>query len=245
MHPDETALPIELGSFVPWIRNNVSFSSLKQVEGPCAERVLHPAVHVLGQPGIAGQHFRRRRPSGPERLPADLGDALPGETLAADADPILKRPASALGEIELPLVRIDRERAWRLPGRILDLPASREAHVDVIVEASGRRIIRIGVWRQVGLRVLRRRSEAGKSKGEGRRGTGDAPARRKSNGCNANRDKKTSRANHQETRSTKLSPYTAKRMRRNLHSAAGAITTSSARRRGQPPPRSASISRAA
>src|SRR5271170_8196604 len=89
------------------------------------------------------QHFRRRGPSGPKRFSANLGFALPGEALSPDADAILQRSSGALREIELAFARVDRERARRFARRIIDLLPGRAAHVDVYVEATRSRIVRI------------------------------------------------------------------------------------------------------
>src|ERR1700761_4507142 len=89
------------------------------------------------------QHLWRGRPSRPERLPANLRLALPGESLASDADPILQRPAPALGKIELALAGVDGDRARRFARRIIDLLAGGVGHVDLLVEAARSRIIRI------------------------------------------------------------------------------------------------------
>ena len=160
MHPDDTALPIEFGSLVPWMRNKRVLVVLKQVERARAERILHAPVHMHRQARLPRQHFRRRRPSGPERLAADLGLALPGEALAPDPDPVLQRPPVAQRQIELAFAGVDGERARRLAGRIADLLAGRAAHVDVFVEASRGRIVRIGVRGQIGLGIGGRRCRA-------------------------------------------------------------------------------------
>src|SRR5580693_9123144 len=110
---------------------------------------------MIRQARLAGYHLRGRGPSRPERLSADFGHALPGEALAPDADPVLDRSPVAQGEKELAYPRIDGERARRLAGRIQDLFASGEAHIDVFVEASRSRIVRIGVRRQIGLGLRR------------------------------------------------------------------------------------------
>ena len=110
-----------------------------------------------GRSRLPIDHFRRRSPSGPKRLSANLGFALPGEALSPDADAILERPSAALREIELAFARVDGERARRLARRIIDLLAGRAGHVDLIVVAARRRIVRIRVRRQKGLRIGRRR----------------------------------------------------------------------------------------
>ena len=51
---------------------------------------------------------------------------------------------------------IDGDRARGFTGRIIDLLAGGETHVDVFVEASRSRIVRIGVGRQIGFGLRRR-----------------------------------------------------------------------------------------
>ena len=112
-----------------------------------------PPSICTGSSRLSRQHFRRRGPSGPKRFSANRGLALPGEALSPDADAILQRPAVALREIELPFACVDRKRASRLARGVVDLLAGRAGHVDFIVEASRRRIVRIRVRRQKGLRI--------------------------------------------------------------------------------------------
>ena len=131
--------------------------AFKQVERPRAERIFHAAIHMHRQAALSRQHFRWRGPSGPKRLPPDLGQSFPGEALAPDADPVLQRPTAALREIELAFARIDGERARRLARRIIDLLTGEAGHVDFIVETARRRVVGVRVRRHKGLRVGRRR----------------------------------------------------------------------------------------
>ena len=141
---------------------------------PARPADFHAAVHMHRQFVLPRQHFRRRGPSGPKRLSANLGFTLPGEALSPDADAILQRSSGALREIELAFARVDRERARGLARRIIDLLAGRAGHIDVFVEASRRRIVGSATRRQAGLRVRRRRSaRQGKRKTE--QGLRDTP----------------------------------------------------------------------
>jgi hypothetical protein len=72
------------------------------------------AGHEAGQIRLALDHFRRRMPIRPLRLAADLQKALPGKSLAADADAVADRVRWVLNEVEVPLHSIDDDDAGRL-----------------------------------------------------------------------------------------------------------------------------------
>ncbi len=199
MHPDDTALPIEFGLIGPVDAEQRVLLAFKQVERPRSERIFHAAIHMHRQAALSRQHFRRRGPSGPKRLPPDLGQSFPGEALAPDADPVLQRPPAALREIELAFARIDGERARRLARRIIDLLAGEPGHVDFIVETAWGRIVRIRVRRQKGLRVGRGR-RAGQAERKIEQRLGRRLGRRDAHARKANEDE-TSHTQHGSPRS--------------------------------------------
>src|SRR6478736_4183570 len=74
-----------------------------EVHGAGAERVAGSAGHDARQIGLAGDHFRRRRPVRPFGFARDIEKPLPLESFAADADAIAYRAAVALDQIEVAL----------------------------------------------------------------------------------------------------------------------------------------------
>src|SRR5208337_5236913 len=72
----------------------------------------------------------RRRPSRPVGLAADLRDALPRKTLAADADAVLHRASVAEREIKLAQFGVDGDGSGGLAGRIVDNAPRHAAAVD-------------------------------------------------------------------------------------------------------------------
>ena len=114
MLPDETALPIVSGSFVPWNAKERVLFALEEIKRASAEGVFEPAFHFLGQVGTALQHVFWRYPTGPFGFSSNLGDAFPREPLPPDTNAVTDGRASGLDEIELTLVCVDDNRAPRL-----------------------------------------------------------------------------------------------------------------------------------
>ena len=85
-----------------------------QVHRAGAERIARSAGHETRQIRLALDHFRRGMPVGPLGLAADLQQALPSETVAADTDAVTHRVRRVLDQIEMMLLGIDDDGARRL-----------------------------------------------------------------------------------------------------------------------------------
>ena len=82
-----------------------------------AQRIAGAAGHEARQIGLALDHLGRRMPIRPLGLAGDLLHAGPGEAVAADADAVADRAATAEHVIEVGVRRIDDQRAGGLLGR--------------------------------------------------------------------------------------------------------------------------------
>src|SRR4051812_30786784 len=85
-----------------------------------AKRIVRTARHMARQVGAALEHFGRRHPVRPLRLPRDALDARPGEPGTADADAIADRLAVLLHQIEKAVWRIDDDRAGGMRALVRD-----------------------------------------------------------------------------------------------------------------------------
>src|SRR5690606_1735965 len=87
---------------------------VEEIEGARAERVLQARAHafldVAGDVRTAGGHFFRRMPGRPFLLPGDVGLALPGKALLADADAIAHGLAAGQHVIKEAVRRVDDDR---------------------------------------------------------------------------------------------------------------------------------------
>src|SRR4029079_6068741 len=95
-----------------------------EIHRPRTERIAGAAGHVARQIGLAGDHFRGRRPGRPFGLAGDGLRARPGEAVAADADAVAHRLAVAEHEVEVRIRHIDNDGANRLPGSVVDQSAT-------------------------------------------------------------------------------------------------------------------------
>ncbi|OJY34734.1 MAG: hypothetical protein BGP06_17995 [Rhizobiales bacterium 65-9] len=97
--------------------------ALIEIERPRAERIVEAAGHpaaIFFKLRLPRDHLRRRRPCRPLRLAPDGRDAVPAETLAADADAVTDRLPVADDERQEIVRGIDDDRARLLVAVIGD-----------------------------------------------------------------------------------------------------------------------------
>src|SRR6476661_9765255 len=85
-----------------------------------AKRITRTAGHPAWQVGLARDHLGRGRPIRPLGFLADVVNAAPLKTVAADANAITHGNAVTHDEIEETVVGIDDDRARRLFGPVVD-----------------------------------------------------------------------------------------------------------------------------
>src|SRR5262249_38627838 len=87
-----------------------------EIERPRPHGIAGAAGHEARQIGLALDLFRPRGPARPLLLPRDLHQALPLETVAADADAVAQRAPARLHDIEKALGGVHDDGARRLGG---------------------------------------------------------------------------------------------------------------------------------